>query len=115
MNSDVSLDLEKWRKLPADKQILNIASELSRAKKWLAENNEALVRSSLERAFDLVDASAETARADGRYYLLRELLRLREFLGEFYSGSDLGVENFIPAIKNLLDLNIQTHELHLEL
>lgn len=104
-----------FRSMPVDKQILNIASELSRAKKWLGEKNEELFKASLERAFDLVDASVAAAHQNAMHSLSRELLRMREFLGEFYSGADTDTETFLLSTKNLLDLTSDTHELHLEL
>ena len=99
--------------LPMDKQILNIASELCRAKKWLMENNEPLVKSSLERAYDLVDLTVVSACEKGRHHLSRELLRMREFLGEFYCGYEKDAGTFLLSTKNLLDLTPSTHELHL--
>lgn len=95
-----------------DRQILNIAAELSRANKWFQEGNQPLVTSSLERALDLIDSTVDTLQGE-KYGLLRELLRLREVLCAYYAGQ--AEDTLSSALKNLLDLKVGTHELHLEL
>ncbi len=112
---DAPIDAARWRQMPLDKQILNIVSELSRSKTWLTDQNGPLMKASLERAFELLDATAQCAAEDGRFSLLRELRRLREFLGEFYTDTEYADPGFDFALKSLLDFTPETHELKLEL
>ncbi len=102
---------ERWRELPLDRQILNIASELSRAKKWLFENNDEFFKKSIERSLELIDLTTELVLSPG---FLREWLRFREFLAGYYVGQNS--KNDFPLLqKNLLDLNESVHNLNLAL
>ena len=101
--------------LPIDKQILNIVSELSRSRTWLLRQDNALMKTSLERVFELTDSAAQCAAESKQYNLSRELLRMREFLGGFYVGTETDGSALTAAIQNLLDFTHQNHELHLEL
>jgi|GEM_PF-1413546 hypothetical protein len=96
------LSVEKWRSYPYSKQLLNIASELMRTRKWLRENDANLRIRSLERAFDLIDL---TVSANQGKKPLRELLRLREVLGAFYIGESQAPEEFDFLFNGLIQLD----------
>ena len=66
-------------------QMGNIASEIARAKHWDKAGDLASRAKALERAIELVDLTVESKRD---YFKLRELLRLREILGDLLVKSD---------------------------
>lgn len=90
---------EKWQKLSKEEQILNIGAELSRAKFWLEEKNEGQVLNCLKRAFELIDITISAWR---RQKDLKELLRFREVLAQFYINKDKNIEEFKKIFKTLL-------------
>jgi hypothetical protein len=76
-----NLTPEKWQGFSKEDQILNIASEFSRAKNGLIDNDEKRVLNCLDRAFELLDLTIN----DPRWHRgLNELLRLRDVLAQFY-------------------------------
>ena len=92
-----NLTVERWSTFVFDRQILMIANELRRfANGRLAGQSEAILRETLERAFELIDLTVELARPAVRH----ELLRFREHLGELYmnSGSDFSPESFYRVL-----------------
>lgn len=95
------LTAEKWAVLPMEKQILNIASELTRAKNWQNKNQE-YFSNSLDRAIELIDFSISD-RKQWHDNKLKELLRLREWLGQFYFS------NSNKEFRNLLRCLLQFH------
>ena len=85
-----SLSQEKWNSFDRPRQILNIASELSRAKNNLHSNAE-YVRMSIERALELIDLTINN-RAQWSGNSLKEMLRLREALAMYYLDEDKSPE-----------------------
>lgn len=99
-----NLTQERWDSFTKDKQILNIASELTRAKNRLKEKDEQYMQNSLDRALELIDLTiADNKKWHGGS--LKELLRLREVLGEFYVGINKNVSEFVKLIRVLLNFN----------
>ena len=96
------MKLEKWQKFSQEEQILNIASELSRAKFWLEKKNEEEVLNCLNRAFELIDLTIDSWRGEKG---LKELLRFREVLAQFYINKKKNTEGFKKALKTLLLFN----------
>lgn len=78
-----NLTSEKWNGLPKHQQILNIASELSRAGHWMERLKPESAGSCDERAFELIDMTVEDPKWRGSG--LGELLRFRELLAERYA------------------------------
>lgn len=109
------LTIEKWRTLGRQKQMLNIASELTRAKNLILENQPKLAQQSLERVFELVDLTVENEQPGTSHSFIRELLRFRESLGELYLKPDGNEEELRNLLKGFLDLNSETHNLGLEI
>src|SRR5258708_1036364 len=105
----MSVSLERWAALTRDKKILNIASELSRAKHWMQENDLESSSHSLERALELVDLTVETENNPSNYSFRRELLRFREALAGFYAHSSETEEDFGHLFAGLLNLNPISH------
>ena len=97
-----NLTQKKWETLPKEKQILHIATELSRAKFWLEKKNEKQFLNCLNRALELIDL---TANAFSQKRTLRELLRFREILTQFYIEKDKDVEEFKKILRALLMLD----------
>ncbi len=109
------LTLKKWCALGIEKQILNIASELSRTKQFVKENDPALAKASIERALELIDLTVECP-AGGRSPLwLREFLRLRGILAAWYMNPAQARGKIVLLLQGLLDLNAATHNLNLKI
>ncbi|MBI4432197.1 MAG: hypothetical protein HY592_01785 [Candidatus Omnitrophica bacterium] len=104
-----TISLERWNAMPLGTRLLNVASELTRAKNLAAEDAD-LTRLSIERALDLLDLTVETARAD--FNFTRELLRLREALGGQYQDPEK--DSLEAILKIFLDMKAETHNLGLE-
>jgi len=109
------LTLERWQALPWDKKILNIASELSRAKHWIRESDDAYANRSMERALELIDMTTEGGISDKSLSFLTELLRLREILASIYISREKDYKELLLLIKVLLDFEVSVSNLHLEL
>lgn len=97
-----SLTLEKWHSLPASKQILNIASELTRAQHALEAHNIDNMHKSLERTLELIDLTVVDSKWRRK---LRELLRLREHLGGFYIDMYTSIDELHCALKLLVQFD----------
>ncbi len=95
-----NLTQEKWNSLAKDKQILNIVSELLRARNSLAGNYQDDVLHSLNRALELIDLTVND-RNKWQKGSLKELLRLREYLGSFYQENQ-SIDNITKLIKSFL-------------
>ncbi len=76
-----TLTQERWNKLSKRDQILNIASELSRANNWLEEKDFETAKDCYERAFQLVDLTLNGDKWQNRR---KELARFREVLAYLY-------------------------------
>ncbi len=76
-----NLTQERWSRLSKRDQILNIASELSRASNWLKEKDFETTKDCYERAFQLVDL---TLNGDKWQDKRREIARFREVLAYLY-------------------------------
>jgi len=100
------LTTEKWQSLPYTTQILNIASELQRSRRWLQEHQLEFFQRSLERALELIDLTVFTNQGARS---LRELLRLREMLGGYYVEEFKELPEFDRLFKGLtwLDPHVQ--------
>ena len=95
-----NLTQKKWNSLSKDKQILNIASELMRARGMFEDKERKYLINSLSRALELIDLTIND-REKWQKGSLKELLRLREYLASFYQERKQ-VGNFSRLIKNFL-------------
>ena len=98
-----SLTEEKWQMLSKTKQILNIGSELTRAKNSFAKGYGPDGRSSLDRALELLDLTIGDPKWQSG--ARRELLCLREHLGAGYNAS--ASINWHLALRVLFQLDAQ--------
>ena len=97
-----NLTQERWQRFSEEKQILNIAAELSRVKFWLEKKNEEQILNCLNRVFELIDL---TINAFKNQRALKELLRFRDVLAQFYINKDKNIEEFKKIFKTLLMFN----------
>ncbi len=96
------LTVARWKKFGLSRNLLMVATEFSRCKNALLRGDEREVRESLERAFELFDLTVEIVEKGN---LLRELLRFREVMGEFYLKERKEKEEVEKLLKTLVSLN----------
>ncbi|MFA5370143.1 MAG: hypothetical protein WC300_05465 [Candidatus Omnitrophota bacterium] len=73
----------RWFGMPFAQQMANIGSEVNRAVNWRDKGDEDLSRKVLMRALELIDMSVLSLK---QYPGLKELLRVRELLVDFFHG-----------------------------
>lgn len=71
----------RWQKLSFFEQMANIGSEVERTIKWKNKNNMQYSQMAFERALELLDLTIESNKS---LNCLRELLRLREALADYF-------------------------------
>lgn len=96
------LTVERWGLQPYAQQVLQVLSELNRAKRWIKEGEDAMTCRSLERALELMDL---TVSANQGRRPLRELLRSREVVAGFYVAPTKDYAEFVSLLKGLLTLD----------
>lgn len=90
----------RWQKLNFLEQMANIGSEVGRAINWKNKSNQEYSRLAFERALELLDLTIADPKNKKR---LRELLRLREVLADFfvfdniYKSTDQSWQNYFYA------------------
>ena len=95
----------KWSAKPKITQILNIAAELSRSKHWIDKNDPHEIKNCLNRAFELIDLTiADCKWSNG----LKELLRFRELLADFYIRADKDFDYFQKLFRVWLNFDAQS-------
>lgn len=97
-----NLTQEKWNGFSKETQILNIASELSRAKNWLIKGDREEVNNCIERALELADITINDKKWKKG---LKEFFRWRNLLAEFYIDNKKDLLRFIKLFKTLLFFN----------
>ncbi len=75
----------RWKDMPFLQQMANIGSEVERALNWRTKNNDAYSQAAFERALELIDLTLESAKGFAR---LKELARTREFLVDYFFGTN---------------------------
>ena len=75
-----------WKKLSFVEQMANIGSEVERALNWKNKNNAHYSSMAFERALELLDLTIENEK---RRNHLRELLRLREALADYFASKNV--------------------------
>lgn len=100
-----NLTKERWGGLSKDKQILNIASELTRAKSWLGKKEQQYAVHSLDRVLELADLTIQNKIRDKNFF--REFLRWREQVGTLYAGAQAETEADL-LLRSLLNFLPQT-------
>lgn len=75
----------RWRELSFVAQMANIGSEVERALKWQAKQNNDYCRMASERALELVDLTLGSVTGISR---LKELARMREAIVDYFFGTN---------------------------
>jgi len=99
-----NLTQERWNSFNKKEQILNIASELLRSKNWTERGNKEYIKNSLNRSLELIDLTVNDRRK-WQGGSLKELLRFREALSEFYIKKDKPLKDIMMMLKNFLFFN----------
>ncbi|MDD3486939.1 MAG: hypothetical protein PHF35_01000 [Candidatus Moranbacteria bacterium] len=71
----------KWESMDFFQQMANVGSEVERAIRWNEKKNAAYGRMAFERSLELLDFTIADRKNRKR---LKELLRLREFLADYF-------------------------------
>jgi hypothetical protein len=106
------MTVEKWGAKPYSYQLLNIASELSRARSWIKERETDHLRRSLERALELIDLTVSSNQGAKP---LRDLLRLREEFAGYYLGLHDEYDKFTHLLTNFVNLDIDVQKLGIKI
>ena len=77
----------QWQQMPFAQQMANVGSEVFRAGKWKAKGEEERAQLASDRALELLDFTISAAQES--HINLRELVRLREVLCDFFYGDNL--------------------------
>jgi len=101
----------RWNNFTKEVQILNIASELSRAKNWLLKGDAKEAESCLVRALELTDLTINDKK--WRCSFLKELLRWRGVLAEFYINPNKDAGKLAILFRILLYFNKFTSQVEI--
>jgi len=77
--------IKRWCQLPLVEQLANVGSEVERAINWKQKNNLPYSEKAFFRALELMDFTISDQRHLER---LKEIVRLRESLVDFFAGSN---------------------------
>ena len=77
---------KRWHKLSFFEQMANVGSEVERAINWQKKGNDEYSSLAFKRALELLDFTIEVV---GEFYRLRELLRLREAMVDYFVYDNL--------------------------
>ena len=75
----------RWFKLSLMEQLANIGSDVGRALQWRAKDDLETSKQAFYRALELIDFTVIDPKNKGH---LREVLRMREFLADYFVGSN---------------------------
>lgn len=79
------LESGRWFKLSLVEQMANIGTDVGRAIQWKVKGDELASRQAFERALELIDFTVADQKNRKR---LKEILRVREFLADYFVGSN---------------------------
>lgn len=94
---------------------MNLAAEITRVRFGIQEKDPPLAALAIERALELIDL---TVTGEGRRrppFFLREFLRFREVLAEFYVRREKDEQELKRILRTFLDLDPSVHNVGLEL
>ncbi|MEF3691570.1 MAG: hypothetical protein V3574_00755 [Candidatus Moraniibacteriota bacterium] len=97
-----------WKNLSFFEQMANVGSEVERALRWKEKDNLEYSTLAFERALELLDFTIEDERNKSK---LRELLRLREALADYfffnneYGSTEKSWRNYFYAFNFAARLN----------
>ncbi len=99
----------RWAKMSLCEQMANIGSEVSRAFNWQKKGKQEMSLKAVDRALELLDLTAASTR---QYPRLKEILRTREALVDYFYGVNEFSSNetqwrkYFDAFAFLLNKNI---------
>jgi len=79
------LESGRWFKLSLMEQMANIGSDVGRAVQWRAKGDLEMSRQAFDRVLELIDFTVADSKNKGH---LREVLRAREFLADYFLGNN---------------------------
>lgn len=82
-----NLTQERWNTLSIHQQLANVGTDVSRAIRWKNKGNLEYSQQALDRALELLDLTIQDQKYKGRG-ALRELLRTREALKDYFLGDN---------------------------
>ncbi len=77
------MDDDKWIKMPLERQMGNIGSELSRLVHWKKKQNDVNMNAAWDRVLELIDLTVYGLNKYKKTSACREVLRLREVLCDY--------------------------------
>lgn len=98
---------DRWFRFSLTKQLVMISNELNRAKNMLVRMDDMEAENAIDRAFELIDLTIESAQGSVRY----ELLRFREVLAAFYLEPTKNARDAENLIKVLLSFDRDSYNL----
>lgn len=101
-----TLGPDRWAQFTLDQQLLMIANEMNRARKFLKPEHQAQRQSSLERVLALTDL---TIGAGHRSELRRELLRWRDWAAAEYIAESPDPRSYSAMYRILLQFTATTY------
>ncbi|MBN1354464.1 MAG: hypothetical protein JW994_07330 [Candidatus Omnitrophica bacterium] len=75
----------RWAEMPLCEQMANVGSEVNRALNWRKKGKIDFSKKAVNRALELLELTIEHAK---KYSRLKELLRAKETLADFFYGSN---------------------------
>ncbi len=75
----------RWLKMPLVEQLANVGSDVGRAIQWKAKGDLRASIQALYRALEQIDFTVADPKNKGH---LREVLRVREFLADYFVGDN---------------------------
>lgn len=78
--------IDRWKKYSIFEQMANIGAEVGRAINWRKKNNVKMSLNAFYRALELIDLTIEDKK---NRHLLKEILRLREILADYFVGDNI--------------------------
>lgn len=76
----------RWAQMSLCEQMGNIGSEVSRALNWQKKGNDVMSKKAVDRALELLDL---TVACQKKFARLKELLRARECLVDYFYGDNV--------------------------
>ena len=110
-----TLTVERWKSFSWDKRLLNVGAELIRAKNAVKTHDPEARKGAFERALELTDLTVEAGMEGKTRGFLKELLRFREVLADFYIHSEKKEEEIVQLARVFFDLDPVVHDLNLQI
>lgn len=77
---------DRWNQFTLFEQMANIGAEVGRAIKWKTKGNKEMSTNALYRALELIDITSDDIKNRNS---LKEILRIREALVDFFIGNNV--------------------------